>query len=69
MLLRGFAAHKLLVQCINFKVAVSYYMYECMDPWHSVNECIHPYMYLSSQVDALCEGSRAECHESMHSYM
>ena len=30
---------------------------------------MHPYMYLSSQVDALCEGSRAECHVPMHSYM
>ena len=32
-----------------------------------------PIHYLSSQVqgqvDALCEGSRAECHESMHSYI
>ena len=49
-------------------VAVGYYMYECRDPWHSVNECMHSYMYLSSQVDALREESRAERHESMHSY-
>ena len=32
----------MLMHCVKVHNTVGYYIYGCVDPWHSVNECMHP---------------------------